>query len=425
MRGVNGLHHVTAISGPAQENLDFYAGRPRHAPGQAQRQPGRSRHVSPLLRRRRGPRRHRPDVLPVGAHGAVARRPRARDRGRARRSRPAPSTGGASGSTATARALRADRDALRRARPADRRPARPAARARRDAARRRPRLHAVGRRARCRSSARSAACTARASSSAIPPRPPRFLTRRARLRAARDRGRLAALRRPRRAIGDGVVRRTALRRHGRHSTSRPPGRAARRVGHRQHPPPRLARRRRRARARGARAASRRPARHPTPVIDRFWFKSVYFKEPGGVLFELATDGPGFAVDEDGARARRVAGAAAVARDAARPDRGDPAGADVSAGAAGARRSTPDAAMPHRSCVTLAPRLSPPRHRRAPTPPLPHDRDRARRTATPRPVRRQDDAAGHRHRRRPRSAASRSTRRTTATSRRPVPARCSR
>jgi glyoxalase family protein len=39
-------------------------------------------------------------------------------------------------------------------------------------------------------------------------------------------------------------------------------------------------------------------RHPTPVIDRFWFKSVYFKEPGGVLFELATDGPGFAVDED-------------------------------------------------------------------------------------------------------------------------------
>jgi len=38
--------------------------------------------------------------------------------------------------------------------------------------------------------------------------------------------------------------------------------------------------------------------HPTPVIDRFWFKSVYFKEPGGVLFELATEGPGFTVDED-------------------------------------------------------------------------------------------------------------------------------
>jgi glyoxalase family protein len=38
-------------------------------------------------------------------------------------------------------------------------------------------------------------------------------------------------------------------------------------------------------------------RRPTPVIDRFWFKSVYFMEPGGVLFELATDGPGFAIDE--------------------------------------------------------------------------------------------------------------------------------
>jgi glyoxalase family protein len=36
----------------------------------------------------------------------------------------------------------------------------------------------------------------------------------------------------------------------------------------------------------------------TDVIDRFWFKSVYFKEPGGVLFEIATEGPGFAVDED-------------------------------------------------------------------------------------------------------------------------------
>lgn len=37
---------------------------------------------------------------------------------------------------------------------------------------------------------------------------------------------------------------------------------------------------------------------PSPQIDRFWFKSVYFKEPGGVLFELATDGPGFDRDED-------------------------------------------------------------------------------------------------------------------------------
>jgi glyoxalase family protein len=37
---------------------------------------------------------------------------------------------------------------------------------------------------------------------------------------------------------------------------------------------------------------------PTPVIDRFYFRSVYFFEPSGVLCEIATIGPGFAVDED-------------------------------------------------------------------------------------------------------------------------------
>jgi glyoxalase family protein len=36
---------------------------------------------------------------------------------------------------------------------------------------------------------------------------------------------------------------------------------------------------------------------PTPVIERFYFKSVYFREPSGVLFELATLGPGFTSDE--------------------------------------------------------------------------------------------------------------------------------
>jgi len=37
--------------------------------------------------------------------------------------------------------------------------------------------------------------------------------------------------------------------------------------------------------------------HPTPVIDRFYFKSIYFREPSGVLFEIATLGPGFTSDE--------------------------------------------------------------------------------------------------------------------------------
>jgi glyoxalase family protein len=36
---------------------------------------------------------------------------------------------------------------------------------------------------------------------------------------------------------------------------------------------------------------------PTPVIDRFYFRSVYFREPSGVLFEIATRGPGFTADE--------------------------------------------------------------------------------------------------------------------------------
>jgi glyoxalase family protein len=37
--------------------------------------------------------------------------------------------------------------------------------------------------------------------------------------------------------------------------------------------------------------------HPTPIIDRFYFRSIYFREPSGVLFEIATLGPGFAIDE--------------------------------------------------------------------------------------------------------------------------------
>jgi len=37
--------------------------------------------------------------------------------------------------------------------------------------------------------------------------------------------------------------------------------------------------------------------HVTPVIDRQYFHSIYFREPNGILFEIATDGPGFAIDE--------------------------------------------------------------------------------------------------------------------------------
>ncbi|MBM3451454.1 MAG: hypothetical protein FJX78_10865 [Armatimonadetes bacterium] len=35
----------------------------------------------------------------------------------------------------------------------------------------------------------------------------------------------------------------------------------------------------------------------SPIIDRFYFRSIYFREPSGVLFEIATLGPGFTADE--------------------------------------------------------------------------------------------------------------------------------
>jgi len=50
-------------------------------------------------------------------------------------------------------------------------------------------------------------------------------------------------------------------------------------------------------ARAVRARVAEAGLRPTDLIDRFWFTSVYFREPGGTLFELATDGPGFTADE--------------------------------------------------------------------------------------------------------------------------------
>jgi len=43
---------------------------------------------------------------------------------------------------------------------------------------------------------------------------------------------------------------------------------------------------------------RRAGAHASGIIDRFWFRSIYFREPSGVLFEIATMGPGFSIDED-------------------------------------------------------------------------------------------------------------------------------
>lgn len=48
---------------------------------------------------------------------------------------------------------------------------------------------------------------------------------------------------------------------------------------------------------GARAVLLQSGLQVSPVIDRAYFKSIYYREPGGVLFEIATDQPGFAIDE--------------------------------------------------------------------------------------------------------------------------------
>ena len=58
------------------------------------------------------------------------------------------------------------------------------------------------------------------------------------------------------------------------------------------------RRRWTSRRRGSERVAKSGNARPTPIIDRFWFRSVYFREPSGVLFELATMGPGFDTDED-------------------------------------------------------------------------------------------------------------------------------
>ena len=63
--------------------------------------------------------------------------------------------------------------------------------------------------------------------------------------------------------------------------------------------------------------------HPTPIIDRFYFRSIYFREPSGVLFEIATIGPGFAVDEPAEHLGEELALPPVPRGHARADRADP------------------------------------------------------------------------------------------------------
>ena len=57
----------------------------------------------------------------------------------------------------------------------------------------------------------------------------------------------------------------------------------------------------------------------TPVIDRYYFHSMYFREPSGVLYEIADDGPGFTRDMPRGGAGLAGDPAGVARGAAAPE----------------------------------------------------------------------------------------------------------
>ena len=76
------------------------------------------------------------------------------------------------------------------------------------------------------------------------------------------------------------------------------------------------------------AAVRELDLRPTDRIDRQYFHSVYFREPGGILFEIATDAPGFTGRRAEGGARHRAQAAVLVRGAARRDRGGAAAAGV-------------------------------------------------------------------------------------------------
>ena len=215
MQGVNGVHHITAIAGPAQENLDFYAGVLGMRLVKRSVNQDDPEHLPSFLRRRRRASRIRSHVFPVGADGAAAARLRPRHGSRLEVPQGSLEYWGRAPRSDTARNLKPVANAVRPA-GAARSPTRtvcmwpswkrpPDVRSRRGTA------------ARSRPSSRSAACTARSlgarrhGDDAIPDHRPR-------LRRARDRRRLDPLRVPR-------IRRRRRR-------PRRAGSAARRLGRR-------------------------------------------------------------------------------------------------------------------------------------------------------------------------------------------------
>ena len=292
---LEGIHHITAITGDAQRNVDFYAGTlglrmvkktvNQDEPSvyhlfyaDEQGDPGSDITFFEFPRRARGPRRRR-DGPPDRLAGRLGRG--ARLLGRA--ARPPPGSSPSATATACASPTRRGSSTSSSSPTVD------------DAAadRRPPRGPAPS--SRCRAS------TAPAPTAPTPSAAPALLEQRSSSSAPTTAGRRAATT----AAASGPT------------TSRPPSAGSQGAGTVHH----IAWAsemdehldwRERAIAGGA---------HPTPVIDRFWFRSIYFREPSGVLFEIATLGPGLRRRRGSRAPGREADPAAVPRGPARADRG--------------------------------------------------------------------------------------------------------
>ena len=271
---LEGIHHVTCITGDAPANVEFYAGHARAAARQEDGEPGRPDRLPPLLRRREGQRRRRHHLLRVPGRAA---RPRRRRDGAPRRL-PRRLRGGARllGRAGRRRApVRLDAD-----------PRSGGARAR--ARRRRLRRRAADRRPPARSRG-SSPCAASPACARTPP-----TTAGARCSSGGSASRPGWECRGEKRGGFYVY------------DDAPEARGLPGAGTVHHV------------AWASTIEDHEAWREkvasiggqPTPVIDRFYFRSIYFREPSGVLFEIATLGPGLHLRRAARDARRASLAAA-------------------------------------------------------------------------------------------------------------------
>ena len=302
---LEGIHHITAITADAQRNVDFYAGDAGAAARQEDGQPGQPNRLPPLLRGRGRRPGLRPHLLrvPGGTSGPARRRHGPHGR---------LATGLGRGARLLARAPEGGRHSRRARR------------------RRRPLRRSRGARARAGRRRRARPAAHRRPSGDPEGDGAAGLPRRARLPHAARREPPAPRRRrsssrPSTAAGSRAARSAAA---STSPTTPPADRGLQGAGSVHHvawasSPEEHEAWRERAIAGGA---------QPTPVIDRFYFKSIYFREPGGVLFEIATDRPRLHRRRAARDAWREALAAARLRAPARPGRGEAdAGREPAAG----------------------------------------------------------------------------------------------